>query len=376
LKTTIKAWIWPAILLSLFIIIGVFLSPEKPKEYPAYVSESPSPSGIKALYTYLENEGVSIQRWSFSPDRLPATESDQLLIMIEPFSIPEQEEMEAYENYMRAGNTILLLKDNPKGMFDAKTVLIGEGLDNPLIRDRKGNTYQTDILSKVRLEVTGENTILLEDRHGTVAYSSPMGKGRLIVSTSPGWMTNEAILNGDHLSLVLTLLENGEADAKTILIDEYLHGGESQATLTSLYPQWLLLILLQLLIITILWLWMRGKRFGSILVPREETVRFSDERIKALSAWYLKGRQYKESLVIQAEYVRVLFQERWGIPTSKEWVELKEPLERRLRSVSNKELDSFLTGVRAVLEKERISKQEYVLWSKKIELFRKEVEDR
>ncbi|WP_282137593.1 DUF4350 domain-containing protein [Rossellomorea aquimaris] len=376
MKTNIKAWVWLATLLSLFIIIGVFLSPEKAKEYPAYVSESPSPSGIKALYTYLENEGASIQRWSFSPDKLPATESDRLLIMIEPFSIPEQEEMEAYENFMKAGNTILLLKDNPKGMFDTKTVLLGEGLDNPLIRDQKGNTYQTDLLSGVRLETSDEDTVLLDDREGTIAYSSPIGKGQLIVSTSPGWMMNGNILDSDHLQLVLTLLESGLAARKTILVDEYLHGGESEASLTSLYPQWLLLLILQLLILTILWLWMRGKRFGGTLTPREETVRFSDERIKALSAWYLKGRQYKESLVIQVDYVRVQFQERWGIPTSKEWSELNEPLERRLTTVSKKEIDSVLSGIRAVLEKERISKQEFVQWSKKIELFRKEVEDR
>lgn len=376
MKTNIKAWVWLATLLSLFIIIGVFLSPEKPKEYPAYVSESPSPSGIKALYTYLENEGASIQRWSFSPDRLPAAESDRLLIMIEPFSIPEQEEMEAYENFMKAGNTILLLKDNPKGMFDTKTVLIGEGLDNPLIRDQKGNTYQTDLLSGVRLETSDEDTVLLDDREGTIAYSSPIGKGQLIVSTSPGWVMNGNILDSDHLQLVLTLLESGGAERKTILVDEYLHGGESEASLTSLYPQWLLLFILQLLILTVLWLWMRGKRFGGTLTPREETVRFSDERIKALSAWYLKGRQYKESLVIQADYVRVLFQERWGIPTSKEWSELNEPLERRFTTVSKKEIDSVLSGIRAVLEKEHISKQEFVQWSKKIELFRKEVEDR
>ena len=129
MKLTIKRWIPLAGLLGVFIVIGVFLSPEKLKEYPAYVSESPSPTGIKALYTYLENEGDSVRRWSLSPDRLSKKESGQLLIMAEPFTVPGQKEMEEYEDFMRRGNTILLLKDNPKGMFDIKTEVIG---DNPI----------------------------------------------------------------------------------------------------------------------------------------------------------------------------------------------------------------------------------------------------
>ncbi|QHE60104.1 DUF4350 domain-containing protein [Rossellomorea vietnamensis] len=375
MKLTIKRWIPLVGLLGVFIVIGVFLSPEKLKEYPAYVSESPSPTGIKALYTYLENEGVAISRWSLSPDRLSKKETGQLLIMAEPFTVPDQEEMEEYEDFMRRGNTILLLKDNPKGMFDIKTEMIDSPI-LPLVRDGKGNTYETDTLSGVRLEEEAGDKVLLDDVDGTIAYKTDVGQGSLIVSTTPAWMTNGSILEKDHLSLILLLLKEAGAQEGTILFDEFLHGGESRASLATLYPQWLLLLLLQSAIFTLLGLWMQGKRFGGILTPREETVRFSDERIKALSAWYLKGKQYKASLLIQSDYVRLLFQERWGIPTSKEWGDLKEPLERRVQTVSEKEIASFLMGIKGVLNKERINKQEYIMWSKRLELFRKEVEDR
>ena len=46
---------------------------------------------------------------------------NQLLVMVEPYFIPNNEEMEAYKTLWRAGNTILLFKENPKGMFDLKT---------------------------------------------------------------------------------------------------------------------------------------------------------------------------------------------------------------------------------------------------------------
>ncbi|WP_257474996.1 DUF4350 domain-containing protein [Bacillus sp. MCCB 382] len=376
MKSTVKAWMWLLGILGLFIGIGVIVSPEKLKEYPAYVSESPSPTGLKALYTYLDDEGESVRRWTLSPDRLNKKGTGQLLIMAGPFTIPDQQEMDEYEDFMRSGNTILLLMDNPKGMFGTKAVPGGEGIGSSVIRDGDGHTYQAEMLSDVRLEEADGDTVLLDDVSGTIAYKSEVGEGQLIVSTTPAWMTNGNILKKDHLSMILLLLKNGEASDGPILIDEYLHGGESGATLTTLYPAWLLLLLLQLAIFILLTLWMQGKRFGSILVPREEMVRFSDERIKALSAWYLKGKQYKVSLLIQSDYIRLLFQERWGIPTSKEWSELKGPLERRLPAVSGKEIDAFLTGMKGLLNRERISKQEYVLWSKKIEIFRKEVEDR
>ncbi len=35
----------------------------------------------------------------------------------------------------------------------------------------------------------------------------------------------------------------------------------------------------------------------------------------------------------------------------------------------------FLNGLTNILEKEKISKQEYLLWSKKLDRLRKEVED-
>lgn len=363
-------------LIGLFIVAGMFLSPDKLKEYPAYVSDSPSPSGVKALYTYLENEGDSVRRWTLSPDRLPKKGSGQLLVIIEPFSMPGQKDLNEYKDFMKQGNTVLLLKENPKGMFDVKTSRVEAEGSPAVLHDRDGHTYETAILPDFRLETGEGDTVLLKDIEGAIAYSSPIGKGQLIVSTAPQWVTNENLLEKDHLPLVLLLLEKGGVEKGIILIDEYLHGGESRETFVSLYPQWLLLLLLQLAIAALLGLWMRGKRFGGILVPREEMVRFSDERIQALSAWYVKGKQYKASLEIQSDYVRVLFQERWGIPTGKDWTELKEPLGRRMNGVSEKELRSFLSGIKSVLGKERINKQEYIWWSKKIDRFRKEVEDR
>jgi hypothetical protein len=186
-------------------------------------------------------------------------------------------------------------------------------------------------------------------------------------------MTNSNLLKNDHLPLILTLLN--ERKPKTVLFDEYIHTPEGVFTRLMVYPKWFLLLILQGLLLTFLWLWYKGKRFGPLFIPREETVRFSDEGIRALTAWFIRGKRYHDSIIIQADYVKQLLQEYWHIPYNSDWKDLDDPLERKWKRKSKSEIQSFLKGLAAVLNKEKISKQEYMLWSKKIDGLRKEVEE-
>ena len=244
--------------------------------------------------------------------------------------------------------------------------------DEGLVFDQTGATYIAEVLSTVRLQTNVQDEVLLSDDAGTIALKRPFGDGQLIVANSPGWLTNGEILTDDHLALVLALIkdENGQI----FLFDEYIHGEKNAATVLTIYPRWFLLLMVQAGLITLLWLWYRGKRFGPIFIPREETVRFSDEGIRALAAWYIRGHRYHDSLVIQAEYVRTLLQERWRIPYQPEWQDLTIHFERKWPQISKAELASLLNGLTVVLGKEKLSKQEYLLWSKKLEEIRKEVE--
>jgi len=130
-----------------------------------------------------------------------------------------------------------------------------------------------------------------------------------------------------------------------------------------------------MILLLLLWLWMKGKRFGPIFVPREESVRFSDEGLKALAAWYLRGKRYHDSIIIQSDYVKLLLQERWQIPYHREWQDLSSYMEKKWTRMSANEINSFLTGLVHILEKETITKQEFLLWSKRLEQLRKEVEE-
>ncbi|MFL6557014.1 MAG: DUF4350 domain-containing protein, partial [Bacillus sp. (in: firmicutes)] len=298
----VRAWIWLSILLILFLVFSYFSYSPKPQYYPDYLTDSTSPTGIKAFYTYLNKEHTG-EIWSHSPELLPAGSDNQLLVMVEPSFIPEKEEMKAYINFMKAGNTILLLQNNPQGMFDMKTGSV-DSKENMEVFTQDHASYRAQVDSSIRLQTKKEDEVLLSDQAGPLAVKQSYGHGHLIVAIAPEWMTNGNLLKKDHLPLLLYLLNAGNMD--TILFDEYIHGGENASSFLTVYPMWFLLLVFQGILVLILWLWYKGKRFGPMFTPREETVRFSDEGVQALAAWYLRGKRYQDSLVIQADYVKLL----------------------------------------------------------------------
>ena len=370
-----RGWIWFAVLLLLFIGVSYISFTPKPKTYPDYVSTSPAPTGVKALYTYVKKEKV-VKDWNHSPDLLPKEDEKQMLIMIEPSFTPEKQLMQAYIEYMKAGNTILLFQTNPKGMFNVDVDFVdkdpSQSEKSTKVIDPNHKSYKAEVNSEVRIRTVKEDELLLSDRYGPIAIRRAYGKGHLIVAITPEWLTNAKLLKKDHLPVSFKLLNEG--NPHTLLFDEYTHGGENEATLLTVYPMWFLVLIFQGILLLMVWLWYKGKRFGPLLSPREEWVRFSDEGIQAIAAWYLKGRRYQDSLHIQADYVKLLLQERWHIPNSKEWQELTPYFERKWVKMPASEMKAFLSGLTDILHQEKVSKHEYLLWSRKLEELRNEVE--
>ncbi|KGA95932.1 hypothetical protein AJ85_07055 [Alkalihalobacillus alcalophilus ATCC 27647 = CGMCC 1.3604] len=372
--STKRAWLYIVIVIVIFWIIGYFIFSKQPQEYPPYLSESPSPSGTKAIYTYLENTDSEITRWRFTPDLLETNESEQLLVMIEPSFMLSREEMDEYIQFMEAGNSILFISQLPTDYFGIKTDIVSVDEEQEYAEIKSNNELLLEglVTTPLRLVLSDESELLLEDNYGPLAVETSVGAGSLTVLMTPEWLMNHFILDADHLELFTEVLNESLVDTTSILFDEYIHNVDDQNSYFAFYPFWFQLLFVQLMMLTIFILWIQGKRFGPILKVREETVRFSDESLRALAVWHLKSKQYRHSLNIQADYLKVSIQERFGISYTKPWEDISEPLERQL---ANKEVKSFIVGLQAVLTKPDLSKQEYLQWSKKIEHLRKEVEE-
>lgn len=359
---------WLVIVLFLFIGISFLVTPTKPQEYPDFASDSPSPSGTKAFYTYLEHEKNHVGRWRQTPDFLPQDDSNQLLLMVEPSFISDKGVMDDYISFMESGNTILLLKVNPEGMFDVRTEPVESDDEDKTVTDSEGDVYQAERGSPFRID-SDDDDILLQDDLGTIATEKEFHDGALITAVTPEWISNDKITDEDHIELLFSMMD--ESDWDGIYFDEYMHEPDN---VIAAYPGWILMAGFQVALLAILWLWYKGKRFGGIVVPREATVRFSDERIRALAAWHRRLRLYHDSFRMQADYLRILLQERWGIPYHKEWIDITTQLEKRDINMSQEDIQSIISGVTRVLTNKDMNKKEFLFWSERLDTLRKEVE--
>jgi hypothetical protein len=319
----------------------------------------------------MEEESFPIERLTNTPLSLER-DTGNLLFMIEPALLTDESAKKDYESFLKAGNTIVIFKHNVEGMFALKTTFGVSNEQAITVYDQTGKEYKATMLSQMRILPGKEDNVLLEDDFGAIAIRRDIGEGTLIAVNSPDWLTNQFILENDNLNLVFQLLD--ETEWNTILVDEYSHQSTKSHQLSDIYPIWLLVGLLQLLLLTLLWLWYRGKRFGPVLKPREEMIRFSDEHITALAAWYQKGKLYRDSLHSQAEYLRVIFQEKWGIPYRREWKDIEDQLVAKVHTLKEKEISSFVNEMDTMLNKSHITKQEFLLWSARMDQLQKEVE--
>ncbi|KUP08295.1 hypothetical protein Q75_03060 [Bacillus coahuilensis p1.1.43] len=370
-----KKWVGVSLLIAA-LVVGAYLSAaQKPKEYFPYDTDSPAPDGLKALYTYFNESEWKAQRWKFSPEELASEPLNHVLFIIEPLTVPSRSDMEDYKAFMSAGNTIILLQENPSGMFETEVENNSSIEEYSTVTNSQNEEFQSTNLSIIRLRAKDEHTILLEDDLGVLATHQQIGKGHLIISTFPRIITNEELTNRDHVSIFFELLEAGRVNENSVLLfDEYARSSEMNASIDELYPKWFLVLMMQGVLVGVLWIWMKGKRFGAIVTEREEYVRFSNERLRALSLWYVRGKQYQAALKTQANFVRQLVQERWGLSTSKEWQDLIPSLQTKLAYKDKEELVQFVNGLTGVLSKEKVSKEEFMLWSGKLDRLRKEVE--
>lgn len=342
----------------------------QPESYPPYSSQSPSPTGTKAFYTYMKKEN-QVSRWNNHPNQLANVQEEQLLLMVEPAYTLGKAELEPYKQWMRKGNTIWLMIEKPSALFNTKSISVNPATRPVEVQGLSNETNSALVPSTTRLRLTEGDEALLTDERGVIALRRSYGKGELIVSITPNWVMNSNIVKQDHPRLLDLLLK--EAGTGNILFDEYIHGEGNLPNVFSIYPLWIIVIALQTAVIAILWLWMKGKRFGPIYTPRSSTVRFGDERIQALASWYVRSGFYYESIRIQEQYLRTLIRERWGISLTASWEEVCQSLSAYQTEAEQHRWQHLTSGMDQLDQPKSITKSTYLSWCKTIDQLRKEV---
>ncbi len=370
-----RSWIPLLFAIILFIGIGTIILPKKTTPFPPYLTESPSPTGTKAFYSFLEEHNNQVSIWKKPSESLPSLSTPQLMLMIEPSYPFNPMETEDWIQWLEEGNRIWLITDNPTDYFPLETTFYVEEESIKVGTITGMNTmsgsYQGRIETATRLLPDLGDQVLLEDYSGVIALSRKYGKGELMVLLTPNWLTNGAILEHDHVKMILPFIQQNEHGV--IWFNEFIHGSTNQPPIVEIYPEWFLLLLAQGIVILLLWLWYKGKRFGSIETPREWIVRFGDERIRAIASWNERGGFYKESLLTQEEYLRHRMQEKWGIPSNLENAKLLDTLRNRLSQEKLKQWRIYWNDFQRVRIATKITPKAYVQWSKRFEEMQKEV---
>jgi hypothetical protein len=374
-NSKIRSRILISLAVCLFLGLGTLLRPQAPTQYPKYLAESPSPSGIKAFYTLLKNNSTQVGIWKKPAQALPSTASGQLMILVEPSTPLTSNEINQWTKWMEAGNHLLLVAENPQGAFNLRTAPAGDPDRSGTVvgSEKWKETYQATIETDLRLVPESNDKMLLQDQLGVVALSRAYGEGELMVLLAPEWLTNGVIAQKDHLQLLLLLISR--ADPKVIWFNDFIHGSNNLPAVLGVYPEWFLVLLAQLALGLLLWLWYKGKRFGPIRTPREWVVRFGDERIRAIASWYERGKFYQESLAIQVEFLRQAVAERWGIPTNLQGQEFITAALQRIPPDQQQRWLKNWQGLTAAYA-HKISQQAYLKWSKLLDEMQKEVEQR
>jgi hypothetical protein len=370
-----SSWTWISIvfLLILFFGLGSLLIPNKQTHYPDFISQSPSPSGVKAIYTFMKNQQKQVQVWERPVEQLPLS-SNQFMVLIEPDQMLNQDEQKKWIEWMERGNDLWLVAQYPEGFFDTKTIKVDPINESQIkqIQSSEGS-FEALVETSLRLVPKAGDETIFEDSSGPIAITRSYGKGELTVLLTPEWFQNEHILENGHLQLILPLLEH--VDPEVIWFNDYIHGFESKVAIIEAYPEWFLLIFAQVALLVLLWIWSKGRRFGPVETPREWVVRFGDERIKAQAVWYQKGEFYHETLLHQFEYLRLIIQDRWGISTNTANQEFVDLTKRRLPKSKQSRWEQNWSEINAITSAEKVTHKQFFRGSKLIDDMRKEVQE-
>ena len=399
-----------AVLVTLVILIMLGNNP-RPRDvvFFPYTVDSADPYGIKAFVTLLDKYyDVKVFHGDMSEtQKTPLPDgSGTLMIMVEPLEGWREKEADRWVDWIKQGNSLWLIGYSPSAICQTLLETVpkdsASAPDNPSESgllwggDSLDGTYQarTQTLAPERLVSASGDKKLLWDDQGVICLARSYGDGELMALSSPEWMQNAYILDYDHVKILTFLLardnpqricffEDALSNAKKQAMmgqvfsgqggstpegteSDSDHGASSQNTDDPEIPIGIYYIIIIAIVLVLLELWRRGLRFGVAEIPRAQSVRFGDERIRALGSWYQRRGFYREALIDQANYVKSLMWEKWGVASWQDAERLRGILTVRLEPT---EVEPWMHDFQIVCHEGwpvKMKAREYAVWAKRM----------
>jgi hypothetical protein len=244
-----------------------------------------TPFGTLAYYTLLEETGYPVTRLTrpYSSLKDSGEIGTLIIISLPPTSNPDPEEFAEVEKWVQSGGLLIVIDRDIQLEFPGNIQVhttpayIGSPVrpvqPTQLAKGIRRLSVTTNPASYVT--VTGSSTVVdLADNQGAIVADTKLGRGRLIFVTEPHIVANNGIGEDDNLTLALNVLQGRPAGK--IAFDEYHHGygtgglfsgGGLLGYFKGTPVPW---ILVQAILISMLLIYSRGRRFARALPLKTE----------------------------------------------------------------------------------------------------------
>jgi Domain of unknown function (DUF4350) len=297
---------WQMILTTVAIVILIIIvNAPSSSERLKGSSYSVEPQGYGAWYQRMIDKGVSIERWRKPAEEIfnqypNGTTLLQVNSELQPFYLSPTE-----QKWIENGNTLVVL-----GLkAPVHDIEFSQNLSSPqgqvkIETTRRFQVDEEEAASYFRLPKIPENVV--SDNMGAVVWKSSIGKGQVILATTP-YLAANAYQDFPANYNLLTALAT--SDRQRIVVDEYLHGyrdaqdpntkkaGATQKNLLTYFVDTPLLVaFVNLCLILGILIWQQNRRFGAVVIPQPPQIDNSSAYIQALGG-VLRQAQSSEFVV-------------------------------------------------------------------------------
>jgi hypothetical protein len=348
------------IILTVIVILGAlvvlntitYVKKEKPLDSefaPNRSTYHSGPTGTRALYDFLSESGFRVIRWREAPDRLLTSGANiRTLVVIGSTQLPYSEEHAepVLEWVARGGHLVLIDREPPRFLMPksgdwlinmkgyvfpmgdvdpadpkamTETVSAIQPVQPTLFTQNIQSVLPSRFAARVRITPTKRSdsdeessstedakvspapVIHVADEQGALLIDYPHGSGRIVILSDPYLVSNGGIELRDNLQLALNTIASADG---LIAFDEYHQGrGVTRNALATYFAGTPVLpIAAQIVLLILLILWTRGRRFGRALPLAKVDRRSSLEFVASMAELQERSRAF--DLAIENIYSR------------------------------------------------------------------------
>jgi hypothetical protein len=349
------------IILTVIVILGAlvvlntitYVKKEKPLDTELAPNRSTyhsGPTGTRALYDFLSESGLRVIRWRESPDRLLTSGANiRTLVVIGSTQLPFAEEhaKPVLEWVASGGRLILIDREPPHSLLPksgdwlinmkgyrfpfpdidpadpkamTQTVSAIQPVQPTLFTQNIQAVMPSQFAARVRITPTKPSSddeedydtiedgkaspapvVHVADEQGPLLVDYPHGAGRIVILSDPYIVANGGIELRDNLQLAVNTITTVDG---LIAFDEYHQGrGVTRNALATYFAGTPVIpIAAQIVLLVLLVLWTRGRRFGRALPLAQVDRRSSLEFVASMAELQERSRAF--DLAIENIYSR------------------------------------------------------------------------